>query len=690
MAAIQDDVLAQWRRFDAVLNATLDANFATARAAIERAALPQPDLTIAQLSIRDFEQFVIGTVMLHRAFIDGEVSVMGDWIQWALTEVPTGDFVHEMSVGRVDTFYLNPVICAWPQFHRTMVAYFSALYEYARRRTAIPNVCVYLLPHALRSFFVAMEQASQFITREDVQLGTFILTWMAKEQPLMAPELALQFEVYATSARLAKRQRYAFALALSTAGGAFSSRGSHYWADHALKRLNAHASEMDRVQLRATLMRTDEHGSADAEALIAQMEVARSQRSYGQNPVRIVREAAFAIAQVQPYFVRAVAMGRADLVLRGLQTWYRQGSVDDSPNSECLLISLPFGERSYSYISEGHLVELFRETQEPLLVVSRAMNSFLQTYATVAGADNSDLDIPERPGHPLEFQEGLVDALINAYCPASVEIPGNPTAQLILPTEGHPIQPTQLLAWGRTWPIASSLTRPRRDRQLRKALLWGGGDALSAGMELDMVEHAMKEARVQVVRPDPQTYTRELFLQLYRDAEFDVVWVASHGEFDHWKPHEVQLELARDLPRIGLEELWGIAPETEERRLLFLNVCNGARFADPGLLPRVGLAPGLAAAWQATISHLWPVRLYPSAVFGALLGHAISHGQNFFEGYVSALHGLRKPAHDLAADLERLYGRRADGHRFELIERLERQESDFSRIETWGSAAFFQ
>lgn len=685
-----ENTLAHWRSFDAALNATVVADFATARSAIEQAARPRPYLTNSQLDIRYFEQFVIGSVMLHRAFIAGEISEMGDWIQWSLTDVPTDGFIHQMHVGRVDTFYQNSVISRWPQFHKIMVSYFSAMYEYARRRTAIPDVCVFLLPYALKSFFAAMEQAPQFITREDIQLGAFILTWMAKERPQKAPEMARQFEVFAKAARLAKRQRYVFALILSTAAGAFSTCGSYYWADHALKRLNAHATDMERVQLKATIMRTDEHGQADAEALLVLMETARSQRSQDQTHICIARQAAFTTAQVQPFFVRALAMGRADLILRGLQTWYRQGSIDDSPNSDHLLISLPFGEKSSSYLCGGQLIEHVRETQEPLLALSRSMNFFLQTYVTVAGADNSDLNVPDRPGYPLELQEGLTEALINAYCPTGIEIPGEPTAQLILPTEGHPIQSTQLMTWGRTWPISSSLSRPRKDRQVRKALLWGGGDALSAGMELDMVEHALSEAGVQVIRPDPQWYTRELFFEFYRDAEFDVLWVASHGEFDHWRPHEVQLELAHDLPRVRLDDLWGIAPETEARRLLFLNVCDGARFADPGLLPRIGLAPGLAAGCQATISHLWPVRPYPSAAFGALLGHSISQGLNFFEAYMSALQGLRKPAQNLAIDLERMYGRRADGHRFELIERLERQESDFSRIEIWGSAAFFQ
>lgn len=685
MATSYDKVKLHWDRFNEAINTTLDAEFSSARAAIEIAALPRSDLSPEEMSCRDFEQFIIGTVMLHRAFIAGEISEMGDWIQWALTNEPTDNFKHEMFVGRVETFYLNPVIYSWSEFHKIMVAYLSALYEYARRRTAIPNICLHLLPVSFTTFNAAMQQPREFITREDIQLGAFMLTWMAKEEPDHAPLLALQFEVFATETRLMEWQRYVFALILSTSAGAFSSLGSNYWADYALTRLGRHASEIDKVQLQATLLRTDEQGPVDAEALIAQMEVARAERSRGKTPIAIAREAAFATGQVQPFFVRVLAMKRADLLLRGLQTWYMQGSVTNGQDAGRLLISLPFGETSSSYLCGGELVELKRETQDPLVNVSRAMNSFLQTYATVAGADNSDLEIPERPGYPLEFQEGLIEALTDAYCPVGVEVPGDPTAQLILPTEGHPIQATQLLNWGRTWPIASSLARPQRDRVARKALLWGGGDAISASMELNMVEHALTRAGIQICRPTPETYTRELFLELYRKDEFDIVWIASHGEFNHWRPHEVQLELARDVPSVGLQDLWGIAPETDERRLFVLNVCDGARFADPGLLPRVGLAPGLATGCQATISHLWPVRPYPSAAFGVLLAHFISMGLRYFEAYVSALQSLRKPAPDVAADLERLYS-----GRFELIERLEMHQSDFSLIETWGSAAFFQ
>lgn len=90
MATVPEFVRGERRRFDTAVNATLDADRQTARAAINQAALRQPGIDDFEASLRDFEQFVIGTVMLHREFVDGEVSEMGDWIQWSLTDVPTG------------------------------------------------------------------------------------------------------------------------------------------------------------------------------------------------------------------------------------------------------------------------------------------------------------------------------------------------------------------------------------------------------------------------------------------------------------------------------------------------------------------------------------------------------------------------------------------------------------------------
>ena len=114
-------------------------------------------------------------------------------------------------------------------------------------------------------------------------------------------------------------------------------------------------------------------------------------------------------------------------------------------------------------------------------------------------------------------------------------------------------------------------------------LIWCG-DVMSGEMELEVIEAAFRGAGalVKVVKPD--TSTPAEFIKEYETGEYDVFWVSSHGELDHWSPHEIQLRLAHDKSAVMLDDLWNRVPENDGRRLLVLNICDGARFGDPCLL----------------------------------------------------------------------------------------------------------
>lgn len=126
-----------------------------------------------------------------------------------------------------------------------------------------------------------------------------------------------------------------------------------------------------------------------------------------------------------------------------------------------------------------------------------------------------------------------------------------------------------------------------------------------------------------------------------------------------------------------LDDVLHRAPDLEERRLLVLNVCDGARFVEPSLLPRVGLAAGLLGPTQATISHLWPVRLLPSAAFDACLTYQVAQGLPYFEAYCAAVAALGRSARQIGTDLEAVYGLG-----IQLIASLKACNDDFSGIET--------
>lgn len=175
------------------------------------------------------------------------------------------------------------------------------------------------------------------------------------------------------------------------------------------------------------------------------------------------------------------------------------------------------------------------------------------------------------------------------------------------------------------------------------------------------------------------------FAAVYSDPAVDVLWVMSHGEFDHWAPHEATLQVSRNGDRVSLADLWRRSPETEDRRLLFLNACDAGRFEEGGLLPHVGLAPSVAGPAQAVISHLWPVTHYPSATFGAFLATFLSRGQSFFDSFQSALGALHKDAPASGTALEQL-----SGFSTPLTQRLRQREEDFTPLEISGSPVFYE
>ncbi|WP_321267587.1 hypothetical protein [Alcaligenes faecalis] len=631
-----------------------------------------------------FEQFVVSAACLAKLQGGIELNTQGDWVRWGLAVGQITEIAQEVEIDRLRQFRECPQIYYWPRYEDVCVPYLSCLYDYSRQLSAFKEVCEAIWGESAIIYRKLMAQQPANIHPAQAALGSMMLIWAAKESPEIAGGLAQQIEAAISNSALPKSIRGRYCLCLTSNAGFLSSKSPVQWATLLLSDFADVVSLLDRVQAMVTTLRTDEYGREDAEAILAQMAVVREECSHGLTAVEAARNAAQKVQYVTPYFVRTTGMVAADLVVRGLQTWYRQGSDAEPLDPARLLISIPFGESGTTLLSGTEKREMQRDSHPPLERLSRKMMEFLGTYTTVTGSDNSMLPVPERLGFVREHMDGLLEALLDAYCPQGIEVPGDPICQLILPAEGNPIQATQIAAWGKTWPIASSLTTPRPDRKPKSVLIWQGG-VYSGPMELDLVEAAFKAAGAEVTKVAPETSSSAEFLKEYENGNYDVLWVSSHGEFNHYMPHHVELRLAQDSSRVMLDDVWNRAPNSEERRLLVLNVCDGGRFVEPSLLPRIGLAAGLSCSTQATISHLWPVRLLPSAAFGACLAYQLAQGSPYFEAYCAAVEALRKSAWQIGADLEAVYGAG-----FQLIASLKASNDDFSGIETWGSAAFYQ
>jgi hypothetical protein len=250
-----------------------------------------------------------------------------------------------------------------------------------------------------------------------------------------------------------------------------------------------------------------------------------------------------------------------------------------------------------------------RPEDESLAVIIQTTNKALGLTLTVEG-DPGPVILVDRLAQP-DYSEAqrFETVLRKIYQFERIEDETIREARAIAAFPGypHPLQALMLATReGMTFPITSSLQEPEQDRPIRRALLWDSESDLYSTFEVGAIEELFGAAGVECVRVNGRDRSIEEFLLAYSDPTYDVVWIAGHGEIDHWRDGSSELLIGAG-STVGIEPLLARTPKVAGRRLLVLNVCDGGVSAVNGGIHRLGLAPMLANAQQAAISHFWPV-----------------------------------------------------------------------------------
>ena len=164
---------------------------------------------------------------------------------------------------------------------------------------------------------------------------------------------------------------------------------------------------------------------------------------------------------------------------------------------------------------------------------------------------------------------------------------------------------------------------------------------------------------------------------------FDVIWVMSHGLFDHWSPKTMSFSMGNE--KIFIQDLIDLKISSEKRRLLFLNICDGATSQNTDSISRIGMAPSIACAEQCVISHLWPVMPYAALVFSGCLAINLIEEKEFFKAYEASLSDMLKGRAHIIEKFEPYVGLN-----HAVIDRINNSSVAFEILAHGGSAAFFE
>jgi hypothetical protein len=385
-------------------------------------------------------------------------------------------------------------------------------------------------------------------------------------------------------------------------------------------------------------------------------------------------------------FLTCVRVGRTDAAAALIAAWKGLSTADARKDA---LFMIPNHAGGTFYSRRGAVHSIGNSDHETTFVaLLKALNEFHGTNVVLHDDESLDPNIATRPGLPEdpEFSSNqYVEAMGDHFrfyqardflMDAKQEGVG---ALRVIPGMPCPVQALMVKELGFSWPLASSIQHPGRDREVRTILIWNAG-TLIAEQQLQWI--------TEVLGPDVEVCVRsgdiETFRAEYSNETYDVIWLTTHGEFDHNDPHRSSLQLSDSL-HLNLDEFITMETPQTARRLLVLDACDSGAVPVYGGLSDLGFGPLLSARAQAVICHRWPVEQFPSAVFNVLLADCL-RSHSFYAAYQLAMSTFAGGREAIIGVLSATLGEAHD-----LVSRIRANQSvRWNTLAIWGSAAFLE
>ncbi|HYO66122.1 MAG TPA: CHAT domain-containing protein, partial [Archangium sp.] len=568
--------------------------------------------------------------------------------------------------------------------HQTLLEWLRAFLYYSRIRGVLHDILLPTLPALLPWL------TRQLPDIEAIRTTLQLLPWLEVHAPQYAPGLALLIEHLLSNQHIPRASRKDISIALSVRAGSLTKVPRAQRAQQTLADFNDLLRGHERLQLLvASTDNSPENITAALSQLLSAIEEHHrfiEQRGSLRRSWRAIYARGPMFDVIAPLFIPLLERGHTLVAQQLLAAW--EGRFEKRRMNPPLFV-VPNHPDGTLYAVEG---SASRPTNESISLheLTGLSNQFLGRLVVNTNLPNFELQATPRGhhfvsrSHALEFASASEARLDTARMAQWLNtIASKPQAMVVVPGVPYPTQALILRASGWTAPWSISLEEPAEDRKLRSALIWCTGTNYSQ-MESNAVTHALSTAGIKVeVVPDNEM-TEQRFLDAYASNNYDLIWLGSHGEFPPYAPHEASIML-KDGLFLSQERLSSIPPPEQGRRLLILNLCDGATTATLGGMPEMGVAAATCGRHQAVISHLWATEGLPSAIAGALLAIGLASTQSFFGGYEFALKALLAGKTNIRESLEQGLGK--DN---ELLVRLDRSGMDYPNPADWGSLAFYE
>ncbi len=634
----------------------------------------------------DLAQVCISIVPMGLGCCTGRLGITHDWILRSLSDAMPAPAEVDFEIARLARIVEIDGAVPGLDIVRTVLEWIEHTFYYCRVRNVLPDLCHEVFPFCFALVEAGMETG---YLEPAAYAAAHMLNWARYNSREETDRLVALLEGLYADPRMPNHLKRHIGLVFSTAVGELTQKAPNDWAKSVLRDCRQSLIGHEELQLMVcSLSGCDEALQKRGEITDALDRYTESlhRQSISRALLRYGQERLFGV--ISPLLKLLIENRQCDFATDILCRWY---DVQDDRRTHGVLYCTGTHPDGVVFATERSAVTYACDQVRVLPALVQVTNAFLGITVTAGNVEDFVLEAPERPGVPnYEHSRDFETAIREHYQTDRVrthfsEELGSITAMAMIPYQQHPLQAMLLKDTGITWPMIASLQNPKPDRHIKRALIWSGG-TLSAAAEVETVAALLREHGVKVEAVDGSAANKDQFVEQYSDPSYDLVWVVAHGEFDPHNPHLAGIRVhATRAEVVTLVDLENIALAGDRRRLLMLNICDGATAGTLGGLCGPGLGPMLVSSRQTVISHVWPIDQRISSAYGVLLALGLTKSTSFFEAFQYAGLRVAREKSDLLQELEGHLGSTN-----EVVRRLSNRDVEADNIALWGCPVFLE
>ena len=593
----------------------------------------------------DFLQFQICTMMMNIAATKRLNVPLFHWIANSVSDTIDEDDIRNVMGGWILAFSQSDSAYIKEYFKIEFIQWTRQFFYFMRVMGGHQQLTAYYLDNLLDLFFGFANRAFYYLNY-DIAIGQ-ILTWASNTGHIELKKNAARINMYLyDSLGYPEEWRKNIEFGFACTGFEYTDRTQKEWIDLVFKKrvLNGH----ERLQLLA-------------------LKYQDSTETVKQNFLQITDSIDEYHRYIDQYYekeqIRNYELSRIFNLLKPLLlTLLKDGDVATTnlligryfkiskqqlvePSS---VVITPGTLEGVQYTRQGAVISSGENPYEHASELMIVCNAFLGWTGVMTDDLSFNAEIPERgEGIPdKSFGPELENRIVKYYGFDQQKI-----LEFLMTASGYylfgnyqlPLQPLMVKYGKFSLPMIQSFKKTKQARLLKKVFMWQG-DSTSSEMECDAVQQLFGSKGIEVYRLNWHQSSKEEFLATYRLKEFDLVWISGHGEFDQFKPHLSCLVLNQDFSEgvgknitVDYDEIEDYDGGELGRRLLVLNICDGATTTLDNSPAAIGLGSKMINDSQSLISHQWPIEPFAGMITGILLAKALAAGESYKDSYGYAI-----------------------------------------------------